>query len=307
MEGLGGYRNIDANDIVMGTFACLLGPITFEDGVHASMGSASGSSPYGFTPIRCMLAGLAANVSPDSLVSGDSRATQAVRRALESSLAPRGISSDVSRARLAFFDKGVSAAREARFAYDALVGQDIDPASASGQEADEVRAHRELESLHQFGRNLGATKTGSEAQALAWIIAVDRFIVVKDVPARHKSLVAEPLFTAILNVPAPGSVAGRPSSTWSEYLATAARTAGASSTSGGRIPGAIGGGPSATTESANLIEIARTSENRLLALGEQLASLDLRAEIGRTVARLQSFELESDSKRPSDAKPRSGR
>ena len=119
---------------------------------------------------------------------------------------------------------------------------------------------------------------------------------IKDLPAPLKSPVADPLFIAILNVTPPAPSAGRATPTWNEYLAAAARAIGAGSAEARGTTRAIGGGPSGTTEDANLREVARVSEERLLALRRKLTtSPDLKAEVDRTVGMLRAFESQAES------------
>jgi hypothetical protein len=273
-----------------------------------------------------MMIGQVAKVSPTSIYNGEPAAVDAVRKALESRLSAEGASSDVSNNTLAFYDKGVAAAKEARAAQDALPphGATTAPAvgggpstgktsahggqgsstgrgqagsyAALGQKADQIRAHRAVGDLYQFGRTLGATPTGTEAQALAWIIAANRFMTVNDLPPQLKSLAAEPLFSGILYVPAPPPPAGRAVSNWNEYLGAAARTVAATSATGGR---AVGGGPGAANEKANMQEVVRTTQERLQVLGQQLPpSSDIRSEVDRTVADLRSFEASAAQATP---------
>jgi hypothetical protein len=296
---------VDLNEIVMGTFACLLGPVIRENNVsgrEASHGSLSNSaslpsgraSPHGFTRERCMMGARTAGVPANALAGGESAAINEVRRVLEASLSSQGFSPDASRNTLAFFDKGVSAAKEAGLASSALAGQAVGPLSASAHGKDDVRAHRELESLCQFGRTIGTTETGLEAQVVAWVIAVDRFLALKDVSTQDKALVAEPLFSAILNVPAPASAS------WDDYLATAARTVRERTAPAGKPARGIGGGPTEPAQDANLTEIVRTSARRLQMLGEKVGSPDLRAEVDRALSKLETFEAAPASKTPSE-------
>jgi hypothetical protein len=156
---------------------------------------------------------------------------------------------------------------------------------------DEIRAHRALGDLYQFGRSQGTTDTGAAAQALAWIIAVDRFDSVRDVPVQQKALAAEPLFAVILNTPAPAS-AGTSASAWNEYLSTTAHSV--ASMAGGGATHAVGGGPSTTDEKANMQIIARSAEDHLQVIGQQLPpSSPLRAQVDQSIAELRKIESQA--------------
>jgi hypothetical protein len=298
-------ENIGADEILSGTFACLLGPIAHRHdastgdglggGAHESAAprgwreaqrSPRGKWSAGFTAERCLSAVEAAGTSLSPLVRMDATAIAAVRRALERQLAAEGTTVDAANGALAFFDKGVAAAKEARAADDALFGR----TAVASPAPDQVRAFRKLAALYEFGRNQGGSDTGTEARALAWIVGVDRFMSVKDVPAQQRARVAEPLFSVLMNVEAPTLASGRASPDWNAYLTAAARsTTRAPASESGKLK-AIGGGPAAAEET-NLKEIARASKERLDAIGQKLPrSSDLRAEIDRTTANLREFE-----------------
>src|SRR5258706_6430351 len=148
--------------IVTGTFACLLGPMTHQ---HDAQIGGRWARSAGFTAERCVAAAETGSVSLSSLANGDERAVAAVRRGLENRIARDMGPSEEAGNLLAFFDRGVAAAKEARRS---------------------ARAHRELAKLYQFGRNLGTTETATEAQSLAWIIGVERLLATQDLPAQLK-------------------------------------------------------------------------------------------------------------------------
>jgi len=172
------------------------------------------------------------------------------------------------------------------------------PSAMGAQTADQIRAHAALTDLYQYGRSLGATESGTQAQALAWVIGANRFMDVNQVPPPAKSLVAEPLFAALLNVPAPAPAAGRAAPAWNEYLAAAARSV--SATSGRTGTGqAVGGGPGAANEKANLEQVVKTTEDKLQVLGQQLPfASPLRAEVDRTMAGLNMVEATAPTTPP---------
>jgi hypothetical protein len=256
----------------------------------------------------------AANVPPTALYKGDPAALDSVRKMMDARLSAEGASSDAANNSLGLYDKGVAAAKEARTAHDTLelsaeAAQSMrtragsvggpksgaphgpPPASFSGGTADQIRAHTALSDLYQYGRNLGATEGGTQAQALAWVIGANRFMDVNRVPPQAKSLVAEPLFSALLNVPAPAPAAGRVAPAWNEYLAAAARSVSATSSKGGTTGQAVGGGP-VTSEKANLDQVVKTTEERLQVLGQQLPfTSPLRSEVDRTISGLHMVEV----------------
>jgi len=270
-----------------------MGQAPMAHGMMDRSAMVSSGSSAGLTEQKCRMAAQSANVLPDALEKADSTALDAVRRVLEARLSTGGTLSDPSTLMLAFFDRGTSAAKEARLAHDA--GQSAGPSapSMSNQQTnlDDVRTHRSLDALYQFGRSLGTTQTGSEAQALAWIIAVDRFMAVKQLPEQQKPLAAEPLFRGVLGVSPPPAAPGRMASDWNQYLAATARSLGA--TANAESPRGIGGGPSSSTKNASMTQITQTSQERLRVLQQQLpASSDFRDELERTMMKLRTFELQ---------------
>jgi hypothetical protein len=368
---------VSSNDLLMGTFVCMLGPLNLDRSASTGMsggsmgqgsmgqgsmgqgsmgqgstgqgsmgqgstgqgsmgqgstgqgsmgqGSSGGTSGAGGSAAEaCVTVAQATNVMPTSLAMGDPSAVDSVRRALDSRMSVEGATPDVSNNTLAFFDKGTAAIKEARKADESIYGgmssQGVGggPSSGHGSSgssstskpdaskhattarpgADEIRAHRALGELYQFGRNLGTTETGTQAQALAWIIAVDRFQTARDLPTQQKALAAEPMFSVMMNVPAPSG--GR--ATWNEYLAAAARSVGATPSTGG--PSAVGGGPLTANEKANLRQVARGAEDRLQVLGQQLPpSSPLRPEIDRSIASLRKIEAAASQPSPQGTQP----
>ena len=143
-----------AQDLVMGTFACLLGPVLNHDVARGGgpQGSSTTKDDYGKTKFRIPAArtkvhpgrpvaqGTAAagrraqvptpiaapalpkkpNVQPTAVYKAEPAAIDSVRRVIDSRLSGEGVSSDVSNNTLAFFDKGVAAAKEARSAEEAF-------------------------------------------------------------------------------------------------------------------------------------------------------------------------------------------
>jgi hypothetical protein len=163
-----------------------------------------------------------------------------------------------------------------------------DSMDSSSAPTDPIRDHKALGELYQFGQNLGMTPSGAEAQALAWVIGIDRFIGVRDLPAKDKPLAAAPLFTAILNVPAPAPTAGRTLPTWNQYLSAAARAVSSQSTSGTR---GVGGGPAPSAdEKSNLREISRAAQDKLQLVAQHLpSSSELRDEVNESLTELKTF------------------
>jgi hypothetical protein len=240
----------------------------------------------------------AANVSPVAIAIGDPTALDSVRKSIESRVSAESSAQQASSEKLALFDKGVAAVREARAAKTA--------AAAQSATSNDIREHRALGDLYQYGRTLGMSETGTNTQALAWLIAVHRFEDVSSLPKQQKSYAAEPLFSVLLDVPAPVPTGGRTAATWNEYLAAAARTVGATSAASG-TGRAVGGGPAATDEKANLREVARSVEDRMQRLVQQLpASSPLRPDMEAAIADVRNFEAQASTSQPSTSPEPSG-
>lgn len=299
-------QQLTSHELLTRTVACLLPPSgaagTSSSTTSPSWGAGAQSSSdtgglgmmnRGNGDSRCAKVAEAASVSPDALARGDSEAINGVRRLIQSRLSSEQTSPDVSDNTLAFFDKGIATLNEAKIANQALaVRQDTAP--SAGKSSDAIRDHKALGELYQFGQNLGMTPMGSEAQALAWVVGVDRFIAVRDLPVSDKPLAAAPLFSALLNVPVPAPTAGRSMPTWNQYLAAAARSVNSTSSTGART-GAVGGGPAPSAdEKANLGEVARAAQDRLQVLAEHLPpTSDLRDEVNESITELKAFTASS--------------
>jgi hypothetical protein len=160
----------------------------------------------------------------------------------------------------------------------------------ASQTADQIRAHTALSDLYQYGRNLGATEGGTQAQALAWVIGANRFMAVEQVPPPAKSLVAEPLFSALLNVPAPAPVAGRMVPSYNEYLAAAARSVSATSAKAGATVGRWW--RTGRSERKSQPHAGRQNHRRAIAGSRQQLPFTspLRSEVDRTTAGLNALE-----------------
>jgi hypothetical protein len=223
------------------------------------------------------------------LAKGDSAAINSARQLIQNRLTAEVASADVSENTVALFDKGVAALKEEQSAKQALAQKARAKAVPStGQ--DQIREHKALGELYQFGKNLGMTPIGSDAQALAWVLGVDRFIGVRDLPASDKPLAAEPLFGAILEVSAPAPTAGRTAPTWNQYLAAAARSVSGSSAGTPRANG-VGGGPAPSgDEKANLREVGRAVQDRMTVIASHLPQgSPMAKQVQRVVSDLRDF------------------
>jgi hypothetical protein len=264
--------DVNSHQLVVATIDCVVGPSLSNE--SSSSTSGAGSSRADSTPARCDYVARAVNADSASISRGDPAAIVSVRKAVERRLSTEKASSDTSINSLALFDKGVAAAKEARAAQDALSSGD-----------DRVRAHTALDDLYRFGRMHDSTPVAAEAQAIAWVIATDRFLDVASLPTAQKSLAAEPLFTGILMVHPPAPKAGYEAAAWRNYAASAARAAGSRTHASGK---AVGGGPA--DEKANLHAIARGAEKRLEALEQQLPTVSVvHIEVDRALSNLKDF------------------
>ena len=266
--------DVNTHDLVIATVHCVLAPSLSDASSH---GHGAGTSSSDTAPTeRCEYVARAVNLDPSTIASGDPATIATVRKVVERRLATDSASPEATNHALALFDKGVAAAKEARVAENAQ--------STGG---DQFRAHSALGDLYKFGQSQGTSPIGTEAQALAWIIATDRFLDVESLPADQKALAAEPLFTAILMVPPPAAQAGREAPAWKNYLSTAARSAGPAT---GQASGK-GATTSPNDEKGKLDEIITISEERMEALGDRLPNTSvIRVEIDRALANLKDFD-----------------
>jgi hypothetical protein len=265
--------DVNSHQLVVATIDCVVGPSLTNE--SSSSTSAAGASRADSTPARCDYVARAVNADPASISSGDPASIAAVRKAVERRLSTEGASSDTMIKSLALFDKGVAAAKEARAAQDALSSGD-----------DRVRAHSALDDIYKFGRMHDATPAAAEAQAIAWVIATDRFLDVASLPTAQKSLAAEPLFTGILMVHPPTPQAGHEAAAWRSYASAAARAAGSRARASGK---AVGGGP--VDEKTNLHAIAMGAEKQLEALEQQLPTVSVvHIEVDRALSNLKDFQ-----------------
>jgi hypothetical protein len=249
-------------------------------------GSSAGSS--GSPAEQCAVVAQATNASPVAIAIADSTALDSVRKAIDTRSSAENATQDATSQKLALFDKGVAAAREARTAKSAA-------AAGPSATVNDLREHRALGDLYQYGRTLGSSEPGMDAQAFALIVAVERFEDVNGLPKQLKSAAAEPLFSAILNVPTPAPTAGRATATWNEYLSAAARSVGATSAAGG-TGHAIGGGPAGTDEKTNIREVAHSVEDRLQMMAQQLpASSPLRPQVDASITSMRSIEAQAST------------
>src|SRR5439155_6785487 len=122
--------------------------------------SAAGTLKLGLTRQRCALAAEAGTVPASALVDGDGAAIRTVRLVLAARLSAESASAATTNHTLAFFDHGIDASKEARRAYEALLHRAPlrDKSSEIGappSAANDIRAHRQLADLYQFGADLG--------------------------------------------------------------------------------------------------------------------------------------------------------
>ena len=289
----------------------LLTPSAHELLVHA-MVCAIGSMPTGgrggitsdLEAPACKTAAAAASVPVATLRDGDALAIQELRIALERRII-REEFDDVTRLHiLATFDKTLAAAREAWKARDLADATEKQVASADkahrtplrldAREGDLLRSREKLHALLEFAQLSDAGTLAAEAEAAAWILGTDRFLLADELPDPLRPLTAEPLLAGLMDVAPPNDAAGSPSRVpqraWGDYLRLAA----------GSVPmlqgTAIGGGrimpetklSAAEKQRRDLAQVTSSVAARMDTISAKLPQSGLRDELDAHSARLRT-------------------
>src|SRR5262249_52314872 len=120
---------------------------------------------------------------------------------------------------LALFDQSLAAIMEARRARTALLHGAPHP---STEAVDKIRARTLVVKLDDYGQRLGGG-AGTEAKAVARVVAANAFLQVSRGDAIVRPYVAEPLFTMMFGSEFLSESPDEPPASWSEYVAAAAR------------------------------------------------------------------------------------
>lgn len=238
-------------------------------------GGSMGAMPGSSDEAHCGPVARAVGISPMQLRTLEEPAVRSVREAIEKRAGEERLDDAMRTSVLAMYDKSMGAAREAMRArqvadrYTMMGAERTErtmpsrggPSAARGAtrapteptiDADDARslaAHDRLRDLVQFARTADAGPLATEAEAVGWITAADRFLRVESLPQRMRVLAAEPLLDGMLGVSPPTGAddpAKMPPTAWSSYLDAASRSLGLAGTGpSGSIGPAAGHGEKA--------------------------------------------------------------
>lgn len=247
MAGPAGPRAMrTTHDLLVDALVCGLPP----GSVAASVGPRGGGpGMHGGQPGMSMQArcnSLAPNVSAQDFSKLDEMSVSAVRDAIDRRAAEERLDDAARMHMLALFDRGIEAEREAMQAMQIADRYSIVGATptAQGSAAPSRRIHAQIEptelstlsandrlqDLLLFSRASGSGALATEAEALGWVLATDRFLQVDSLAPPVRVFAAEPLFETMLGVPTPQQaqmldINRVNRQVWSQYLETAARAA----------------------------------------------------------------------------------
>lgn len=234
------------HDWVVDALVCGLPPASSAATVGPRGGGPSmqGNQPGMSMQARCN--SLAPNVSAQDFSQLDEISVSAVRDAIERRAAEERLDDAARLHMLALFDRGIEAEREAMQAMQIADRYSVFGATPTAQSSapPSRRIHAEIEpaalatlssrdrlqDLLLFSRASGSGALSTEAEALAWVLATDRFLQVETLAPPVRVFAAEPLFESMLGVPTPQQaqmldINRVNRQVWSQYLETAARAA----------------------------------------------------------------------------------
>lgn len=327
------------HDLVIDALVCGLPPASIAAMVGPRGGGPS-MSGQGTMSLQARCQSLAPNVTAEQFSQLDHASVSEVRQAIERRAAEERLD-DVTRMQmLGLFDRGIEAERETLEALEvgdrySIVGampttSDAPPSRRIHGEIEPsdlatLSAHDSLNDLLLFARASGSGALATEAEALAWVLATDRFLQVESLAPPLRVFAAAPLFEAMLGVPTPQQAQSLDASritrqVWDQFLETAVKAvemmprpgrqqqpgmapeqARPMTSSpmvrqrppigGGRMEG-MPGGPAMSQEEERKMKliIDRVSE-RMDALSRRMPASDLRMTLDSYAAELRSLPL----------------
>jgi hypothetical protein len=286
-------KPVDSHALVLAALDCVMAPVVYDAPPWASNDEQVAS--YGPEAASCTKAAQAAHVGSARIYRVDSDALLDLRHAIRrGSAGPSRDPADM----LALFDQSLAAIMEARRARTALVKGAPHP---STEAVEKIRARTLVVKLDDYGQRRGGP-LGTEAKAVARVIAANAFLQVARVDALVRPYVAEPLFTILFGSEFLSESPDEPPASWSEYVAAAARAIPGrpgdqiadigDTASDGAAQKAIGGGP-VENERGDLRAVADAAAADLRSLATNLPSGTLHGAVERTVAKLVAFDVES--------------
>jgi hypothetical protein len=279
---------LDSRALLRASLTCMMAPILHDswrsaDDQSSTPSGVSQALAFDAEATSCFNAARAIEVRPVRLYRLDSDATFEVRRAIAQNRGDVYSSREVNEM-MSVFDLGLAAVAEGRHAHAVLARKAPD---LSTDDVDQIRAHRMVVALDDFGRTADSAM-GVEARAIAALIVANDFLLVSHVRAAQRPFAAEPLFTMFF-----GSefLSDRPDTApapWPEYVSAAARAIEPPPDTP-----AIGGGPSAPDEQASLRAVTSLVSAHLQSLAQQLPEGEIRSSIERTIGHYIAFDVEA--------------
>lgn len=232
------------HDLVIDALVCGLPPASIGAMVGPRGGGPSMQGQGGMSlQARCQ--SLAPNVTAEQFAQLDHASVMEVREAIERRAAEERLDDIARMQMLGLFDRGIEAEREALEALAvgdrySVVGampttSDAPPARRIHGEIEPsdlatLSARDSLDELLLFARASGSGALAAEAEALAWILATDRFLQVESLAPPLRVFAAEPLFEGMLGVPTPQQAQSFDINrvnrqVWDQYLETAVKAA----------------------------------------------------------------------------------
>jgi len=229
------------HDLVVDALVCGLPPASIGAMVGPRGGGPSMSSGEGRMSMQARCNALAPNLSAEQFSQLDHASVTEVREAIERRAVEERLD-DVARMQmLGLFDRGIEAEREAMEALQvgdrfSIVG--AMPTTSSAPPSRRIHAEIEpsdlatlsardsLNDLLLFARASGSGALATEAEALAWVLATDRFLQTESLAPPLRVFAAEPLFESMLGVPTPQQAQSLDANrvtrqVWNQYLETA--------------------------------------------------------------------------------------
>jgi hypothetical protein len=281
----------DRHTVVMATLDCVMAPIVYDTPPWATEEELLALGP---NAASCVNAAQAVHVGPARLYRLDRDALFDVRHAIDraqSTTRSPGEAAD----QMLLFDQSIAAIMEARRGRAALAQSP----THGPDSVEKIRARTMVVKLDDFGRKLGGT-VGVEARAIAMLMATSAFLQVARAEPRVRPYVAEPLFTMMFGSEFVSESALEAGTSWSDYLAAAARSIPGRENAdvaekpahenGDSTPPAVGGGP-VDTQRRDLGAVTSAAAREMRALAADLPPGRLRAAVERTAMDLATYDV----------------
>lgn len=331
------------HDLVIDALVCGLPPASIGAMVGPRGGGPSMSPDQGRMSLQARCNALAPNLTAEQFSQLDHASVSEVREAIQRRAAEERLDEVARMQMLALFDRGIEAEREAMDALQvgdrhSIIG--AMPTTSSAPPSRRIHAEIEpsdlaslsardsLNDLLLFARASGSGALATEAEALAWVLATDRFLQVESLAPPLRVFASEPLFESMLGVPTPQQAQALEVNrvtrqVWNQYLETAVQAAemmprpgrapqqqpqGMSPTpeqarptspmmrprapiGGGRDNGMPGGPAMSQEEQQKVKRIVEMVSERMEALSRRMPASDLRLTLDSYAAELRELPI----------------